>query len=171
MIEKCITIARRSLAASEAAAQLESAAERGSQEWKTWRNSDQWNAWNQAIAPVVTARRRCVTLLGNKQAVEILFDDVAPRFADRPGGYTRIVRLAQPRLGDAGQQAILEFVGVRDRIVQKSEKPAFDDTPADEPEDEAVSEVAETEVGEAAETGEAETGEAADGEDSEKQQG
>jgi len=147
LIEKCITIARRSLAAIEAAAQLESLAERGSQEWKTWRTSDKWQAWNQAIAPSVAARRRCVTLLGNKEAVQILFDEIAPRFADRPGGYTRIVRLAQPRLGDAGQQAILEFVGVRDRVVQKSEKPAFDDAPAPEPEDKAEeTEVAKSEA-------------------------
>lgn len=132
LIEKCITIARRSLAASDAAAEHETSAERGSQEWKTWRNSEKWNAWNQAIAPAVAARRRCITLLGNKEAVAILFDEIAPRFADRPGGYTRIVRLAQPRLGDAGQQAILEFVGVRDRVVQKSEKPAFDESPSDD---------------------------------------
>ncbi|MGI9427777.1 MAG: bL17 family ribosomal protein [Bythopirellula sp.] len=132
LVEKCVTIARRSLAASQEAAQHESPAERGSQEWKSWRSSDKWQAWNQAIAPVVAARRRCVTLLGNKQAVEILFDDIAPRFADRPGGYTRIVRLAQPRLGDAGTQAILEFVGVRDRVVQKSEKPAFEDAPTED---------------------------------------
>jgi hypothetical protein len=32
-------------------------------------------------------------------------------------------------LGDAGEQAILEFVGVRDRVVQKSQKPSFDDAP------------------------------------------
>ena len=140
LVEKCITIARRSLAASEAAAQHESSAERGSQEWKAWRTSDKWQAWNQAIAPVVAARRRCVTLLGTKQAVEVLFDEIAPRYADRPGGYTRIVRLAQPRLGDAGTQAILEFVGVRDRVVQKSEKPTFEDAPADEtPADDAAS--------------------------------
>ena len=156
LIEKCITIARRSLAAADAAAEHESSAERGSQEWKSWRSSDKWQAWNQAIAPAVAARRRCVKLLGNKQAVEILFDDIAPRFADRPGGYTRIVRLAQPRLGDAGQQAILEFVGVRDRVVQKSEKPAFEDpafedTEADQPEDEAAetAEVTESEATEA----------------------
>jgi len=129
LVEKCITIARRTLAASEAAARHESSAERGTQEWKTWRQSEQWQAWNQAIAPVVTARRRCVTLLGSKEAVRILFDDLAPRFADRPGGYTRIVRLAKPRLGDSGEQALLEFVGVRDRVVQKSEKPTFDDSP------------------------------------------
>jgi len=126
LVEKCITIARRSLAAQEAAADLGTHAERGSEEWKSWRTGDQWNAWNQAIAPAVTARRRCVQLLGDKQAVRILFDDIAPRFADRPGGYTRIVRLAKPRLGDAGVRAILEFVGVRDRVVKRSEKPSFD---------------------------------------------
>ncbi len=150
LVEKCVTLARRSLAATEAAAQLASSAERGTQEWKAWRTSDKWNAWNQAIIPAVNARRRCVTLLGSKEAVQILFDDIAPRFADRPGGYTRIVRLAKPRLGDAGTRAILEFVGVRDRVVQKSEKPAFDDAPAEEPQAEVA--VAETEAGENAET-------------------
>ena len=150
LVEKCITIARRSLAATEAAAQLASSAERGSQEWKSWRTSDKWTAWNQAIVPAVNARRRCVTLLGDKEAVRILFDDIAPRFADRPGGYTRIVRLAKPRLGDAGTRAILEFVGVRDRVVEKSEKPAFDDAPApvaDEPQDEVVAETEAAEEG------------------------
>jgi large subunit ribosomal protein L17 len=70
-------------------------------------------------------------LLGDKGAVRALFDEVAERFADRPGGYTRIIRLAKPRLGDAGTQAILEFVGVRDRVVQRSQKPAFEESPAD----------------------------------------
>ena len=37
------------------------------------------------------------------------------RFADRPGGYTRVVRLAEVRLGDAGRKAIIEFTGERDR--------------------------------------------------------
>jgi large subunit ribosomal protein L17 len=64
--------------------------------------------------------------LGDKLAVRILFEDVAPRFADRPGGYTRVVRLAKPRLGDAGEQAVLEFVGVRDRAIAKATSPAFE---------------------------------------------
>jgi large subunit ribosomal protein L17 len=59
--------------------------------------------------------------------VSVLFDEVAPRFVDRPGGYTRIVRLAKPRLGDAGTQAILEFVGVRDRVIERSVRPTFDE--------------------------------------------
>jgi large subunit ribosomal protein L17 len=128
LVEKCVTIARRSLSAQEAAAEFGTTAERGSQEWKNWRQSDRWNSWAQAVAPAVAARRRCIQLLGDKQAVSILFDDIAPRFADRPGGYTRVVRLSQPRLGDAGTQAILEFVGVRDRVVQRSQKPAFEDS-------------------------------------------
>jgi large subunit ribosomal protein L17 len=80
---------------------------------------------------VVNARRRALVLLGDKQAVKILFNDIAPRFADRDGGYTRILRLAKPRLGDNGTRAILEFVGVRDRVSQRSEAPAFEsDAPA-----------------------------------------
>ena len=64
-------------------------------------------------------------MLRDKEAVQILFDDIAERFENRPGGYTRIMRLAKPRLGDAGTRAILELVGERDRVVQKSEKPSF----------------------------------------------
>ena len=52
--------------------------------------------------------------------------------ATRDGGYTRILRLAQPRLGDAGTRAILELVGVRDRVKVASEKPAFEQTPTEE---------------------------------------
>jgi large subunit ribosomal protein L17 len=50
---------------------------------------------------------------------------VAPRFVDRSGGYTRILRLSKPRLGDAGTRAILELVGVNDRQVKKAQRPAF----------------------------------------------
>jgi large subunit ribosomal protein L17 len=130
LVEKCITIARKGLAAEQAAGKFGTQAERGSSEWKTWRESAKWTEWNQAVAPAVAARRRCVQLLGDKAAVRTLFAEVAPRFMDRPGGYTRIVRLAKPRLGDAGTRALIEFVGVRDRVVQRSQKPAFDDSPA-----------------------------------------
>ena len=126
LVEKCVTIARRSLPAQEEARQLGTTSERNSGPWRTWRQSEQWQQWSQAMAPVVAARRHVLRLLGNQEAVRILFADIAPRFADRNGGYTRIVRLAQPRLGDAGIQAIIEFVGVRDRVIQRSERPAFD---------------------------------------------
>jgi large subunit ribosomal protein L17 len=78
---------------------------------------------------VIAARRRVLSLLGNKEAMHIVFGSLAPRFGDRPGGYTRILRLAKPRLGDAGTRAILEFVGVRDRAVQRSQAPRIEDEP------------------------------------------
>ncbi|MEO1983267.1 MAG: L17 family ribosomal protein, partial [Fuerstiella sp.] len=57
------------------------------------------------------------------------------RFADRDGGYTRIVRLPNVRLGDAGQQALIEFVGERDRVKsRKRTAPVVSDEPvSDEP--------------------------------------
>lgn len=126
LVERCVTIARRALPHQAAADQLEPDAQRHSEQWRTWRQSDQYRDWNQTIAPVVAARRRLLKLLGDKQAVRILFDDIAPRFEDRPGGYTRILRLAQRRLGDAGVQAILEFVGKNDRKQRRAPKPAFE---------------------------------------------
>lgn len=126
LIERCITIARRALPHQEAADKLEPAAERHSAEWRTWRASPEWREWSQTIAPVVVARRRALQLLGDKQAVSILFEDIAPRYADRDGGYTRILRLAKPRLGDAGTRAIIELVGKNDRVRKKAARPSFE---------------------------------------------
>ena len=133
LVEKCITLACKAGAAEEAAREFGTDVDRKSDAWKAWRESDRWTKWNAAIAPSIAARRRCIQLLGDKQAVSVLFEEVAPRFVDRPGGYTRILRLAKPRLGDAGTRAILEFVGVRDRAVQRAVKPTFEDTTPAEP--------------------------------------
>src|SRR5487761_1757927 len=111
LVEKCITLACRGLQAEQVAAEFASDAERNSDEWKRWRTSDRWRQRAAARAPAVTARRRALVLLGDKQAVRVLFEQVAPRFGNRPGGYTRILKLSKPRLGDAGARAILEFVG------------------------------------------------------------
>jgi large subunit ribosomal protein L17 len=127
LVEKCITIARRTLKQREAADELNTSATRHSDEWKSWRKGEGWRKWAAAMAPVVAARRRIVQLLGDKTAARICFNDIAPRFADRNGGYTRIMRLAKPRLGDNGTRAILEFVGVHDRVVARAEKPSFGD--------------------------------------------
>jgi large subunit ribosomal protein L17 len=127
IVERCITIAKRTLPDTAEAAKFATKAPKNSDAWKTWRKSEQWQKWAQAIAPVVAARRRALRMLGSKQAVRILFSDIAPRFEKRTGGYTRILRLARPRVGDAGTRAILEFVGVRDRVAAKSERPAFGD--------------------------------------------
>ncbi|MBN1373063.1 MAG: 50S ribosomal protein L17 [Anaerolineaceae bacterium] len=57
----------------------------------------------------VNARRQAAAQLGNAAAVRKLFDDIAPRFANRNGGYTRMLRLT-PRLGDAAEMVLLELV-------------------------------------------------------------
>ena len=94
-------------------------AEKGSDAWQAWRKSDQWQQWSNAIAPAVALRRRAFAALRDDLAVSILFDELATRFADRQGGYLRIVRLATVRLGDGGAQAMIEFVGERDRVKAK----------------------------------------------------
>ncbi len=126
LVERCITIARKALPALEEAQQLGTTARRDTDAWKKWREGSDYQKWNAAMAPVVVARRRALRLLGDKQAVRVLFSEVAPRFVDRPGGYTRILKLAKPRLGDGGNRAILEFVGVRDRVHQRSTRPTFE---------------------------------------------
>jgi large subunit ribosomal protein L17 len=127
LVEKCITLACSALEHADEAKQYATDASRNSEDWKAWRRGEQWQKWAAAMAPAVAARRRLITMLGDKKAVTVLLAEVAPRFRDRKGGYTRIVRLAKPRLGDAGTRAILEFVGVRDRQVQRAERPAFSD--------------------------------------------
>lgn len=56
-------------------------------------------------------RNRYGDLRKAPRLVRHIFENVGPRFAERPGGYTRIVKLGVRRLGDAGQQVLLQFVG------------------------------------------------------------
>jgi large subunit ribosomal protein L17 len=55
------------------------------------------------------ARRQAVAFLGSKDIVHKLFDDLGPRYAERPGGYLRIIRIG-PRPGDAAEMVYLELV-------------------------------------------------------------
>ncbi|MCX5673661.1 MAG: 50S ribosomal protein L17 [Planctomycetota bacterium] len=64
----------------------------------------------------LAARRLVASRLGNEAMAKKLFEDVAPRYATRPGGYTRVIKLAKFRIGDASQLARLE-------LVEKREKP------------------------------------------------
>jgi large subunit ribosomal protein L17 len=123
-VEKLITMAIRAAEHSQKAREFKTPAERNTAEWKKWRESEQWNKWNQAVAPSVALRRRAFSILRDREAVSVLFSELAERFADRPGGYTRVVRLAQVRLGDAGRKAIIEFTGVRDRAKSGRRRPA-----------------------------------------------
>ncbi len=55
------------------------------------------------------ARRIVMKIITSKEAVHKLFEEVAPKYADRPGGYTRITKLG-PRRGDSAEEAIIELV-------------------------------------------------------------
>jgi large subunit ribosomal protein L17 len=84
------------------------------------------------------ARRQAAAFLMTPGATEKLFSDLAPRFADRPGGYTRIIR-AGWRLGDGADLAILEFIG--SELKKKDKKPHRKqdvETPEQEEKKEAV---------------------------------
>lgn len=85
----------------------------------------------------LSARRRAISLLGNRNIIEQqddsaankgtvigkLFSEIAPRYLDRPGGYTRIIRLSMRRLGDNGELVLLQLVG-KDESSKKESKAA-----------------------------------------------
>lgn len=70
--------------------------------------------------------RRALAKLQDKAAVAKLFDVLGPRYADRPGGYTRVVRLSGHRIGDGGSKAILELIG-NDVLAQQLAQAADED--------------------------------------------
>ncbi|MEX0701572.1 MAG: L17 family ribosomal protein [Planctomycetales bacterium] len=142
MVEKLVTMAKKAIPHEDDADQHAVTAERNTPQWKAWREGEGWNQWAQAIAPAVALRRRAFAILRDKQAVEILFAELAERFEDRPGGYTRVVRLAKVRLGDAGRQALIEFVGERDRTRQKRRAPVVAGPAPKRPEPAAAPEAA-----------------------------
>ncbi len=67
------------------------------------------NSANASDVEKVNARRLVVSKLGDNQVIKRLFDEIAPRFANRPGGYTRMLKLG-PRMGDSAEMVILELV-------------------------------------------------------------
>ena len=76
------------------------------------------------------ARRRVLRQVSDKDVVKKLFDTLGPRFAARPGGYTRTLKLG-PRLGDGAELAIVELVGSEPVFTkQKEEKKARRDKKA-----------------------------------------
>jgi len=58
----------------------------------------------------LATRRRAIQVLRNREAVKKLFSEIGPRFTDRPGGYTRLLKIARGRHGDGAQMARLSFL-------------------------------------------------------------
>ena len=86
----------------------------------------------------LAARRRAISLLGDRDIISYedgravktgtvvgkLFSELGPRYLDRPGGYTRIIRLALRRLGDNSQLVLLQLVGEEEAVKPKASKPS-----------------------------------------------
>jgi len=82
----------------------------------------------------LSARRRAIALLGNRDIITYqdgkavgqgtiigkLFSEIGPRYLDRPGGYTRIVRLSLRRLGDNSRLVLLQLVGADEGSAKRS---------------------------------------------------
>ena len=101
----------------------------------------------------IHARRQAVAFLGSKDIVHKLFDELGPRYAERPGGYSRIVRLG-PRPGDSAEMVYLELVDTPLEFRTRAAAPAAEAGEA------AATDAAEVESGE--ESGEAEAASAAE---------
>ena len=71
-----------------------------------------------------TNRRVVFSLLQNKYAVTELFREIGPKVAERPGGYTRIIRMPNMRAGDAADMCMMELVDFNDVYTSEAKKPA-----------------------------------------------
>ncbi|MBT9394787.1 50S ribosomal protein L17 [Hymenobacter sp. NST-14] len=83
-------------------------------------------ALRQYVEPLLTkskndtthSRRLVFSTLGNKEVLKELFDNVSAKIAGRPGGYTRIIKLSQSRLGDNADMCIIELVDFNETMLE-----------------------------------------------------
>lgn len=140
----------------------------------------------------LSARRRAISMLGNRDIIDEengelirkgtvigkLFSELGPRYLDRPGGYTRIIRLSLRRLGDNGELVLLQLLGAdestkaqkKKRSRKKAAQPAKVEEPVATEEIAEAEEATATEVEETAEAQEsAEAEEKAEASDADEQ--
>jgi len=84
-----------------------------------------------ALKNDLPARRQAFKVLGNHQMVKHLFDEVGPRYAGGNGGYTRIVRLSQPRIGDSAPMVIFELTKLAEKKADEAVAPKAEEKAAD----------------------------------------
>ena len=110
----------------------------------------------------LAARRRAIAELGDRdilteqdgqsvkkgRIISKLFSEIGPRYLDRPGGYTRIIRLSQRRLGDNGQLVLLQLVGQQETSAGKAKKVVKADTSTKQEPEEVVEAIEVTEQAE-----------------------
>jgi len=97
VVERCITLARRARAFDGTADE------------------------KAVAAKSLHLRRQVLTIIRDKEVVSKLFDELATRFADRPGGYTRIVKIGS-RLGDGAKMSMIELLPVEEAAEKKAKK-------------------------------------------------
>ena len=69
----------------------------------------------------LSARRLAFAFMQSRDAVKKLFDEIAPQFKERPGGYTRVIKFERRR-GDAAPLSVIEFTGTSDTVAKKPKK-------------------------------------------------
>lgn len=74
-----------------------------------------------ALRGDLAARRHVLRTIKNESVAKRLFEEIAPRFADRAGGYTRILKLGR-RKGDGAETAVLELISTRPKEEKKSKR-------------------------------------------------
>jgi large subunit ribosomal protein L17 len=84
-----------------------------------------------ALKDDLPARRQAFKVLGNHQLVKHLFDEVGPRYAGGAGGYTRIVKLSQPRIGDCAPMVIFELTKLAEKKAVEPTAPKAEEKAAD----------------------------------------
>jgi len=120
----------------------------------------------------LSARRQAIAMLGNRDIIDNengkavrkgtvigkLFSELGPRYLERPGGYTRIIRLSLRRLGDNGELVLLQLLGVdepaKGQRKKRSRKKTAETVKVEEPEAQETAEVVEVAEAEEAPEGE-----------------